>query len=74
MDPGIWDEGKCSTKVKDGSVRLFRESDLRFKTDSATTGPEQGTAAFVSAGVMGDRVFRTFTDAEEITGVTKNTC
>jgi cytochrome c len=61
-------------KLRDGSVREFREFDLRLKTDSSPNGPGPGTPALIRAGMAGDRAFLIFAAPEEMTVFIKRAC
>lgn len=67
-------QGKYAVKLRDGSVRQFREFDLRFKTDSGPNGPRRGVPALIPAGMAGDRAFLIFADPEEMKGFIKRAC
>ena len=58
----------------DGKTRDFWERNLRFKTDVSEDGPEKGTPAMVSAGMMGDRADVIFAAPEEISGFISSQC
>jgi cytochrome c len=58
----------------DGKTRNFWERNLRLKTDSSSDGPQNGTAALLPAGMMGDRADVIFAAPEEISGFIKPEC
>ena len=52
----------------------FWEANLRFKTDSSTTGPVAGKPVMMPAGMMGDRASMFFSSPEEISTFIKRQC
>ena len=66
--------GRYEVKLKDGSVRQFREFDLSFKTDSGPNGPKPGAPVLMQAGRVGDRAFLVFSGLEEVKTFPKKTC
>jgi cytochrome c len=58
----------------DGKTRAFWERNLRFKTDSSKDGPEKGSPAIMSAGMMSDRASVIFAAPEEITRMIEPRC
>lgn len=67
-------KGTYEVKLKDGSVRHFREFDLSFKTDSGPNGPNPGAPTLVQAGRVGDRAFLVFAGPEEMKRFPQKTC
>lgn len=67
--------GIYEVKLKDGSVRQFREFDLSFKTDSGPNGPKPGVPTLIRAGrSVGDIAFVIFSGLEEMKTLTQQTC
>jgi len=58
----------------DGKMRDFWERNLRFKTDVSNDGPQKGTPAIVSAGMMGDRADVIFASPDEISPFISHQC
>jgi cytochrome c len=58
----------------DGETADFWEANLRFKTDSGSTGPMAGKPVVMPAGMMGDRVSVFFAAPEEISSFIKHQC
>jgi cytochrome c len=58
----------------DGKTAAFWEANLRFKTDSADTGPRAGKPVIMPAGMIGDRASVFFATAEEISPFIKRRC
>ncbi len=58
----------------DGRTAAFWEPSLRFKTDSAETGPPAGKPVIMPAGMMGDRASVFFAAPEEISPFIKQQC
>ena len=58
----------------DGETADFWEANLRFKTDSSSTGPLPGKPTLMPAGMMGDRASVFFASPEEISSVIKHQC
>jgi cytochrome c len=50
----------------DGKERSFWELNLRLKVDSSSTGPKEGKAAMLPAGMQGDRASVVFSSPTEI--------
>jgi len=67
-------EGRYEVKLKDGSVRQFREFDLSFKTDSGPNGPKPGAPSLIQAGRVGDRASLIFSGLEEMKTFLQKTC
>ena len=57
-----------------GETFTFWEFNLRFKTDSSTSGPSKGKPAIVRAGMQGDRAFVVFSAPEEISTFVNRQC
>lgn len=57
-----------------GELPPFWEFNLRFKTDSSETGPENGRPAIMRAGMMGDRASVIFADPAEISAFIEKKC
>ena len=67
--------GIYEVKLKDGSVRQFREFDLAFKTVSGPNGPRPGVPTLIQAGrTIGDISFVIFSGLEEMRTLTQQTC
>ena len=67
--------GIYEVKLKDGSVRQFREFELSFKTDSGLNGPKPGVPILIRAGrSVGDISFVIFSGLEEVKTLTQQTC
>ena len=67
--------GTYEVKLKEGSVRQFREFDLAFKTDSGPKGPRPGVPTLIQAGrTIGDISFVIFSGLEEMKILTQQTC
>ena len=60
--------------LTDGSVREFREYDLRFKVDTGPLGHRRGRAALVESGRSGDRVTVVFASLEELKRLPEERC
>jgi cytochrome c len=61
-------------RTLDGRETAFWEANLRFKTDSADTGPEKGKPVILPSGMMGDRASVFFAAPEEIGSFIKRQC
>lgn len=57
-----------------GELPPFWEFNLRFKTDSGTTGPRRGRPAILPAGMLGDRASVIFADPLEISAFIEKAC
>jgi cytochrome c len=60
--------------MADGHTADFWEANLRFKTDSGSTGPVAGRPVMMPAGMMGDRASVFFASPEEISTFIKHQC
>ena len=58
----------------DGKERAFWELNLRLKVDSSSTGPKDGKAALLPAGMQGDRASVVFSSPAEIVRWIKEKC
>ncbi len=58
----------------DGKTAAFWEANLRFKTDSADTGPRAGKPVIMPAGMIGDRASVFFASSDEISPFIKRQC
>jgi cytochrome c len=58
----------------DGHTADFWEANLRFKTDSSSTGPLPGKPTLMPAGMMGDRASVFFASPDEISTFIKHQC
>lgn len=74
VEAGGYCKGTYEIKLKDGSIRQFKEFDLRFKTDSGSNGPQPGVPVLIPAGMVGDRAFVIFSDPDDIKTFLKKTC
>lgn len=61
------------TNAKD-QTRAFWEFNLRFKTDSSTSGPEPGKPVLVGQGMQGDRAQVVFSKPAEISSFIRDGC
>jgi cytochrome c len=57
-----------------GETRPYWEFNLRFKTDSSTTGPRPGEPVMVPAAMQGDRAQIVFSSPAEISAFIKEKC
>jgi cytochrome c len=67
-------QGSYFLMTADGTERPYWEMNVRFKTDTASTGPNAGHAVIVGAGMMGDRVPIILADPSEIGARVKSQC
>ena len=58
--------GTFFVTTADGKERAFWELNLRLKVDSSSTGPKDGKAALLPAGMQGDRASVVFSSPAEI--------
>jgi len=58
----------------EGETAPFWEFNLRFKTDSSSSGPAPGRPVIVSQGMRGDRAQVVFARLEEITSFIREDC
>lgn len=58
--------GQYDVALADGSVRVFKEYDLSFKTDSGPNGPSPAAPAFVPTGRIGDRALVVLAETGEL--------
>jgi cytochrome c len=63
-----------SIKTADGKTNKVWEFNLRFKTDSSSSGPPPGKPVIVGAGMQGDRASVVFSSPVEISAFVKETC
>jgi cytochrome c len=61
-------------KTANGKERPFWELNLRLKVDSGATGPKDGEAVLLPAGMQGDRASVVFSDVKEIERMIKEKC
>ncbi|MGE0854282.1 MAG: cytochrome c family protein [Hyphomicrobiaceae bacterium] len=66
--------GTYFVTTADGKERPYWEMNVRFKTDTASTGPKPSHPVIVGAGMMGDRVSIVFADPAEIAATVKSQC
>jgi cytochrome c len=66
--------GAYDVRLKDGSVRSFKEYDLGFKTDTSDKGPAITTPVLVPTGRVGDRAFVIFAGLDELKAGLKKEC
>ena len=57
-----------------GQTRAFWEFNLRFKTDTSTTGPAPGKPVMVGQGMQGDRAQVVFASLREMAGFIREQC
>lgn len=58
----------------DGNTEVFWEFNLRFKTDSSSSGPAPGRPVLLASGMRGDRASVVFSRFEEITEFLRRQC
>ena len=63
-----------AVKMENGTMLLFWEPNLRFKTDSSILGPTPSKPVLVPTGMQGDRSYAIFASPEEISGFVKADC
>jgi len=63
-----------SIETADGAVNKVWEFNLRFKTDSSTSGPQLNKPVIVGAGMQGDRASVIFAKPAEISRFVKESC
>lgn len=67
-------QGTYFVTTANGEERPYWEMNVRFKTDTASTGPKPSHPVIVGAGMMGDRVSIVFADPAEIAATVKSQC
>lgn len=58
----------------DGETHEFWERNLRLKTDSSDSGPQDGSPALIAAGMMGDRADAIFAKPSEVSAFIREEC
>jgi cytochrome c len=66
--------GTYFVKTADGNEHPYWEMNVRFKTDTAGTGPMPEQPVIVGAGMMGDRVSIVFASPAEIGKLVQDRC
>lgn len=61
-------------KTADGKTNKVWEFNLRFKTDTSSSGPQRGKPVIVGAGMQGDRASVVFATTGEISNFIKESC